>query len=277
MRYGMVINSQECIGCYNCFLTCQDEFCGNTYEGYAAAAPMEGHNWMRVLDVERGQYPRVKVNYIAKTCMHCDDAKCIEAAENGAVYRRPDGIVVIDPVKAVGQKHFVNACPYRVIEWNEEAQLPQKCNMCAHALDKGEKEPRCVESCPTNAIIFGDLDDESSEISQLLKKTATEVLRPEFKLQEKVRYIALPKRFVGGTVVLKDKQECACKAPVELYNDNITIKTATNEFGDFEFEGLEANQSFQLRISVPGYKEQTLRCSTGADLHLGDIYLTPHV
>ena len=121
MRYGMVINSEECIGCYNCFLTCQDEFCGNTYEGYSAAAPMEGHNWMRVLDVERGQYPRVKVNYIAKTCMHCENAKCIEAAENRAVYRRPDGIVVIDPVKAKGQKHLVNACPYRVIEWNEEA------------------------------------------------------------------------------------------------------------------------------------------------------------
>jgi Fe-S-cluster-containing dehydrogenase component len=275
MRYGMVINSEECIGCYNCFLTCQDEFCGNTYEGYAAAVPMEGHNWMRVLDVERGQYPRVKVNYIAKTCMHCDNAKCIEAAENGAVYRRPDGIVVIDPVKAKGQKHLVNACPYRVIEWNDEAQLPQKCNMCAHALDKGEKEPRCIESCPTNAIVFGDLDDPNSKISQLLKSTATEVLRPEFKLQEKVRYIGLPKRFVAGTVVLKDKHECADKAQVELCGEKGTRKTTTNEFGDFEFEGLELNQSFELKITRQGYNEEKLKCTTFTDTHVGEIYLSP--
>jgi Fe-S-cluster-containing dehydrogenase component len=277
MRYGMVINSEQCIGCYNCFLTCQDEFCGNTYEGYAAAAPMSGHNWMRVMDVERGQYPRVKVNYIAKTCMHCDNAKCIEAAENGAVYRRPDGIVVIDPVKAVGQKHLVNACPYRVIEWNEEAQLPQKCNMCAHALDKGEKEPRCIESCPTNAMVFGDMDDSNSEISKLLKSTPTEVMRPEFKLQEKVRYIGLPKRFVAGTVVLKDKQESAANAHIELSNERGTIKTSTNGFGDFEFEGLELNQVFELRINVPGYVEEKLRCSTVADTHMGDIYLSPQI
>lgn len=275
MRYGMVINSEECIGCYNCFLTCQDEFCGNGYEGYSAAAPMEGHNWMRVLDLERGQYPRVKVNYIAKTCMHCDNAKCIEAAENGAVYRRPDGIVVIDPVKAKGQKQIVNSCPYRVIEWNEEAQLPQKCNMCAHALDKGEKEPRCVESCPVNAMVFGDLNDPNSNISQLLKTTATEVLRPEFKLQEKVRYIGLPKRFVAGTVVLKDKQECAANAQVELVNGKGSKIAVTNQFGDFEFEGLDSNQSFELKISLPGYKSESLRCSTVADSHLGEIYLAP--
>lgn len=275
MRYGMIIKSDQCIGCYNCFLACQDEFCGNAYDGYAAAAPMEGHNWMRVTEVERGQYPRVKMSYVPMTCMHCEDAPCVAAAENNAVYRRPDGIVVIDPVKAKGQKHLVNACPYRVIEWNEEAQLAQKCNMCAHALDKGEKEPRCVESCPTNAIVFGDLDDATSEISKLLKQSATEVLRPELGLKEKVRYIGLPKRFVAGTVVLKDKQECAHKAQVELSNGKKSRRTTTNEFGDFEFEGLEASQSFSLKISLPGYKGKTLKCTTTSDTHVGEIYLSP--
>ena len=275
MRYGMLINSAECIGCYNCFLTCQDEFCGNTYEGYAAAAPMDGHNWMRVLDVERGQYPRVKVAFIPKTCMHCEDGPCIKAAENDAVYRRPDGVVIIDPVKARGQKQLVNACPYRVIEWNEEAQLPQKCDMCAHALDKGEKEPRCVESCPTNAMVFGDLDDPSSEIAKLIKERATEVLTPEYLLKEKVRYIGLPKRFIAGTVVLKDKDECAAQAVVELSNGRETKRTNTNAFGDFEFEGLEPNQSFSLKISRPGYKEKKLRCTTVADTHVGEVHLSP--
>lgn len=275
MRYGMVIKCDQCIGCYNCFLTCQDEFCGNAYEGYAAAAPMAGHNWMRVQDVERGRYPRVKVAYIPKTCMHCEAAKCIEAAENGAVYRRPDGIVVIDPEKARGQKHLVESCPYRVIEWNEEAQLAQKCNMCAHALDAGEKEPRCVESCPTNAIVFGDLDDPASEIANLWTEGATEVLCPEFGLGETVRYIGLPKRFVAGTVVLKDKNESAVNTEVELSNSRVTRKTRTNSFGDFEFEDLEAAQSFSLKIRQPGYKEKKIRCTTAGNTHVGEIYLTP--
>ncbi|MGD9212278.1 MAG: carboxypeptidase regulatory-like domain-containing protein [Desulfobacteraceae bacterium] len=274
-RYGMLINCNHCIGCYNCFLTCQDEFCGNTYEGYAVAAPMEGHNYMRVIDKERGRYPRVKVAYIPKTCMHCKNAKCIEAAENGAVYRRSDGIVVIDPVKAVGQKQIVDACPYRVIEWNEKEKVPQKCNMCAHLLDKGEKQPRCVESCPTNAIVFGDLDDDSSEISQLLKLKSAEKLCPEFNLKEKVLYLGLPKRFISGTVVYQDKKECVNDLQVELQGENETRTTRTNMFGDFEFEGLEANQSFLLKISQPGYKEENLPCNTTADIHTGEIYLIP--
>jgi len=277
MRLGMIIKCEECIGCYNCFLTCQDEFCGNAYEGYAAAAPKEGHNWMRISEMERGQYPRVKMAYTPKTCMHCEDAKCIEASENNAVYRRPDGIVVIDPVKAVGQKQIVGSCPYRVIEWNEKEQLPQKCNMCAHLLDRGEKQPRCVESCPTNAIIFGDLDDDKSEIAQLIKQGATAQLTPEFHLKEKVRYTGLSKRFVAGTVVFKDKNESAINALVEICGKKETKQTRANEFGDFEFEGLEVNESYNLKISHPGYEEVKLQCSTSADTHIGEIYLTPQV
>lgn len=274
-RYGMLINCDRCIGCYNCFLTCQDEFCGNAYDGYAAAAPMEGHNWMRVIDIERGRYPRVKVAYIPKTCMHCDNARCIAAAENGAVYRRPDGIVVIDPRKAVGQKQIVDACPYRVIEWNAKAQLPQKCNMCAHLLDSGDKAPRCVESCPTNAIVFGDLDDDAGELSQILKRQEAQKLCPEFSMGEKVVYMGLPRRFISGTVVFKDKKECAGGVRVEL-SDNAEQRTAlTNGFGDFEFEDLDADATYVLKIGASGYKEKTLRCKTTVDTHMGDIYLIP--
>ena len=277
MRLGMVIDCERCIGCYNCFLTCQDEFCGNAYEGYAAAAPMEGHNWMRILEEERGQYPRVKVSYTPKPCMHCADAPCIAAAQNGAVYRRPDGIVVIDPVKAAGQKQLLEACPYRAIEWNEEAQLAQKCDLCAHALDKGEKEPRCVESCPTNAIVFGDMDDPASEISRLIAEGRTEALNPEFELKESVRYLGLPKRFIAGTVVLKDKRECAQKARVELWNGALAGVVTTNNFGDFEFDGVESNQSFQLKVSLPGYQEAEAPCTSFTDTHVGEIYLSPAV
>ena len=116
---------------------------------------------------------------------------------------------MIDPVKAKGNKELINTCPYRQIEWNEELQLPQKCIMCAHLLDKGEKVPRCVESCPTGALMFGDLDDPTSEVAKLVASGKTEVMHPEFGLKEKVTYIKLPKKFVAGTVIYGDMEEVA--------------------------------------------------------------------
>lgn len=272
-RYGMVIDITKCTGCYNCFLTCRDEFAGNDYPGYSAGQPMSGMNWMRVIERERGQYPVVKVAYTPVTCMQCEDAPCIKAAQKKAVYRRPDGIVIIDPVKAKGQKQIVSACPYRVIEWNEEKQIPQKCTLCAHMLDRGEKVPRCVESCPTNALVFGDMDDPQSEISKLLASTATEVLHPEFGLKEKVRYISLPKKFIAGTVIYGDVDEVAVGLTVTLSKNGENLFTETNGFGDFEFEGLADNTSYSLKIEAPSYKPKSLRVKTARDVSLGEIVL----
>ncbi|MFC1846412.1 4Fe-4S dicluster domain-containing protein, partial [Chloroflexota bacterium] len=181
-RFGMVIDINKCCGCYNCFLACKDEHCEHEYPKYAAAQPMVGHFWMQVIEKERGNSTKIKLSYIPYTCMHCQDAACIKAAYNKAVYRRPDGIVIIDPVKAKGQKQLVSSCPYRVIYWNEELDLPQKCTFCAHLLDDGWKEPRCVELCPTGALIFGDMDDPNSEVAKLVASGNTEVLRPEYGL-----------------------------------------------------------------------------------------------
>lgn len=272
-KYGMVIDCNKCTGCYNCFLTCRDEFCGNDYLGYATAQPMTGQNWIRVIERERGKYPKVKVSYYPVTCMQCEDAPCIEIARNNAVYRRPDGIVIIDPEKARGQKQIVSACPYRVIEWNEELQLPQKCIFCAHMLDKGEKEPRCVESCPTGALVFGDMDDPNSAISRLLAAGTTELLHPEYGLKEKVSYLGLPKRFVAGTVIYGDKDECASGVEVTLSHGGKVQKTKTSGFGDFEFEGLPADTEYTVKIEPKGYKPQELKAVTKVDVYLGEIVL----
>ena len=85
---------------------------------------------------------------------------CLRAAKNGAVVKRPDGIVLIDPQKARGQKALVQACPYGAIWWNEEKQIPQKCTFCAHLLDAGWKAPRCVQACPTGALSVASLLEE---------------------------------------------------------------------------------------------------------------------
>ena len=208
-RYGIVVDVTKCNGCYNCFLACKDEYCGNEYLPYSVSQPMKGQFWMNVVEKERGEYPKVKVAYIAVPCQHCDNASCVKLAQNGAVYRRPDGIVIIDPIKAVGKKEIISTCPYRLIFWNEEKQVAQKCTMCAHLIDKGWKEPRCVEACPTGAMLFGDLDNPKSEISKVLAASKTESLKSEYKMDEKIRYIGLPKRFIAGAVVFGDTDECA--------------------------------------------------------------------
>lgn len=272
-RYGMVIDIAKCCGCYNCFLACKDEHCGQDYPGYAAAQPMTGQFWMNIIEKERGQYPKVKLAYIPVPCQHCGDAPCVKSAKNGAVYRRPDGIVIVDPEKARGQKQVVASCPYGVICWNEEKKLPQKCTLCAHLLDAGWKEPRCVEMCPTGALIFGDLDDTASEVSRLIPSGNTESLRPEYGLKESVTYIGLPKKFVAGTVVFGDTDECAGGAAVTMTRGGRKMTTTTNFFGDFEFEGLAQDVDYAVRIEAKGYGPKEMPVKTTADIYLGVIVL----
>ena len=190
-KYGIIMDVTKCNGCYNCFLACKDEYCGDDFLPYSVSQPMTGQFWMKIIEKERGRYPKVKVNYTAVPCMHCDKPTCVEMAQKGAIYKRPDGIVIIDPNKAAGQKNLVSTCPYRVIYWNEEKQVAQKCTMCAHLLDKGWKEPRCVEACPTAALVFGDLDDPTSEIAKILASGKTAIFLNDYYLGEMFSYIGL--------------------------------------------------------------------------------------
>lgn len=271
-RYGMVIDVNTCVGCYNCFLTCRDEYAGNEYPGYSAAQPMSGMNWMKVNEIERGQYPHVKVDHVPVTCAHCDEAVCVALDQTGAIYRRPDGIVLIDPEKAKGNKGLVGLCPYRLIEWNEELQLAQKCTMCAHLLDKGDPEPRCVESCPSGALVFGDLDDPGSKVAELVA-SGTEVIHPEYAMAEKVTYRNLPRKFVAGTVVYGDVDEVAAGVEVALTGDGVAETLTTNGFGDFEFDGLADAATYTVTVEAPGYAPVTLTATTRKDLYLGEIVL----
>ena len=124
----------------------------------------------------RGTVPKVKVAYRPHLCMHCGEAPCMDACPvEGAMYRREDGLVIIDPVKCTGCRNCVDACPYKVIYFNEGLNIAQKCTGCAHLLDEGWKEPRCVDACPTLAIRFLDEKEAAKEIA------GSEVWRPELK------------------------------------------------------------------------------------------------
>jgi len=273
-RPGLLIDVTKCSGCHNCFLACRDEYYDNDYSPYSAPQPLEGQFWMQVKEVERGSYPKPKLDYIPVPCLHCADAPCIDVAADNAVYRREDGIVIIDPTKAKGQQAIVNACPYRVVFWNKELAIPQKCTMCAHRLDEGEKEPRCVEACPTGALAFGDLDDPDSAISKLVAEKKIEAYHPEYGTKPAVMHVGIPKRFVAGEVVRDDvRGECAEGVSITLEGVGVKRQAKSDSYGDFDFEDLERNTAYKITVGLDGYAPKVFDITTHKDVNLGEIVL----
>jgi ferredoxin len=148
--------------------------------------------------------------------------------------------------------------------------------MCAHLLDQGWDKPRCVEVCPTKALLFGDLGDPESELSRRLREVGEKAavsLHPEYGLTERVRYLDLPKRFMAGSVVLRDGDKCARDVTITLTGDGVSRETSTNGFGDFEFEGLDKDKEYRLTFSRIGYETREMTVFTKIDKHVGDIVL----
>jgi Fe-S-cluster-containing dehydrogenase component len=273
-QYKMVIDVSRCIGCYNCFLACRDEHTGNDHRPVSVAQPPSGQKWIAIREAERGTFPKVSMSHIPVPCMQCADAPCIDAARDGAVYRRADGIVVIDPDKASGQRSIAAACPYGAIFWNEAKNLPQKCTFCAHLLDNGWKEPRCVEVCPTQALVFGDANDRNSAVAKLGAARDVEDLHPEYGTNPLVGYLGLPKPFLVGEVSFGDQVDMpASGIIVSLHNGDRALTTTTDGFGDFEFDGLEMDAEYLLKIEHSGYRPRELRLQARVDLDLGTIVL----
>lgn len=278
-RLGVTIDVDRCVGCYNCFLACRDEHVGNDYPGIAAAQPPLGKAWINLDEVEQGSFPRVELSFVPVMCLHCADAPCMDGDEAGALYRRPDGIVILDPEKAVGRRDLVAACPYGAISWNEEANLAQKCTLCAHLLDDGWSKPRCVEACPTDALVFGDLDDPSSEIATLRRARAPEELRPELDVDPAVGYYGLPQRFVAGDLAFADRpSEPATNVTVRLETEAGQLRVTTDAFGDFRFSGLAAQADgtvSRLVVEHPGYVPVELEVAVDTTVDVGSLTLTP--
>jgi Fe-S-cluster-containing dehydrogenase component len=230
-----------------------------------------GQFWCKVDEIVRGTTPKVKVAYITRLCMHCDDAPCISACTSGAIYKRDDGLVIINPEKCEGLRQCIDACPYGAIYFNELSNIAQKCTGCAHLLDRGWpiNEPRCVDSCYDKALIFGDEADFSAEIAK------SEALKPAFGETPKVRvhYLNIPKRFIAGTVYDPSSKEVIIGAKCTLSGDGSDTAT-TDSYGDFWFEGLEVG-TFSLTIEADGYTAKTIdNISTEKDVNLGDMQLT---
>jgi tetrathionate reductase subunit B len=263
---AFLVDVSICNGCYNCQIACKDEHCSNDWMPYAAPQPETGQFWLKLNEYIRGTVPKVKMHYVPVLCQHCDEAPCMEAAPD-AIYKRPDGMVVIDPVKAKGNKALVDSCPYGVIYFNEELSLAQKCTGCAHLLDRGWKEPRCVDACPTGAIKFA----EEAE----LDLSGTSPLLPGAPGKPRVYYKGIPKNFIGGTLYDPETKEIVEGATLTLSGPKgQTSTTTSNGWGDFWFEDLEAG-TYSLVIQASGYPDKSITAINAQEsVNLGDIPLS---
>jgi phenylacetyl-CoA:acceptor oxidoreductase 27-kDa subunit len=206
-QWALVIDQAKCIGCGYCVMACR---------AHNDVSP--DITWNPVL--EAGQSGDKKI-YLARPCMHCANAPCVDVCPVKASTYRPDGIVMIDYDRCIGCRYCEVACPYeaRSFNWKQftgdnpavpewgEAEVPrrprgvvEKCTFCYNRIDRGvelglipgvdlDATPACVNVCPTGARVFGDLNDPLSPVSLLLEQRTSYRLREDLGTAPRVYYL----------------------------------------------------------------------------------------
>ena len=199
-RWGILVDTNKCAdGCNDCVTACETENgWGETSE--PNSSPEQRAQWIRTVNIKN------KSTGFARTlpmmCQHCETAPCVDVCPTGASFRRKDGIVLVDKHICIGCRYCMMACPYKARSFIHEDlhdQQPwaprgkgtvESCTLCVHRVDEGGT-PACVEACTAenhNALVFGDLYDENSEISKELKKQDSVEIRADLGLNTGVRY-----------------------------------------------------------------------------------------
>ena len=257
-KMHIVVDLAKCVGCFNCMLACKDEYVGNSWLPYTEAQQKHDQKWIGPERHERGRAPFTETYYITKMCRHCGNAAC-ERAFPDAVNRRPDGAVLLDPEKAKGNRALVDSCPYGMISWNEELDAAQKCTMCAHLLDEGWKEPRCVQSCPLRALSVVYMED--SEFEQAAKDQELKPLDGD-QSAPRVMYKNLYKLetcFAAGGLAFhgtEGEERAAIGAKVQLWKNGVLAdETCTDFFGEFKIDRIpKSGGAYELVYLFDGYK-----------------------
>ena len=180
-RWGMVIDLERCIGCHACTNICKAE----------NNVPLGGfRDWVEEHELGSGTH-EARPYFLPKLCNQCSDPWCLRACPTGAIYRRADGIVDLDSSICLACQACMHACPYAMTYYNPARNTADKCNFCAHRIDAGLR-PACVDICPSQCRIFGDMNDPDSPVSRVLAERETTAIRRELGLQPNVRYVALP-------------------------------------------------------------------------------------
>jgi len=222
-RWGMVIDLDRCTGCGACMAACHQEN-NLTAVGPEESSRDRAFHWLRLLPEVSGSGADVKVRYIPQPCVHCDDPPCVRVCPVHATYLGEEGIVAQIYSRCIGCRYCVAACPYnaKVFNWyepewpgdlkrgaNPDVSLRgkgvvEKCTFCHHRVVKAREEtraagremqdgdvtPACAESCPPRAIVFGDLDDPTSRVSEMTRSPRTFRLHADLGTKPKVYYLA---------------------------------------------------------------------------------------
>jgi molybdopterin-containing oxidoreductase family iron-sulfur binding subunit len=219
----MVIDLERCNGCQACEVACRSEN-NIPVGGPKQAAQNRTISWMKVHAAVEGEWPNVRTRYVPQLCMHCDRPPCTLVCPVEATALDEEGIVSQIYARCIGCRYCANACPYtaKFFNWQRptfpESALPslnpdvsvrpvgviEKCTFCHHRLQKareqarvenrpvreGEYVPACAESCPTGAIVFGDLDDPRQRVAQLSQDSRAFRLQEDLGTQPKVYYLS---------------------------------------------------------------------------------------
>lgn len=175
MQMGFIHNNVDCIGCRACEIACKDK------NGLNA-----GPRFRRVMYVEGGTYPDVFAYKVNMSCNHCAEPACLPTCPTGAIWKRPDnGVVDIDSTLCIGCRRCEAACPFGAPQFDVQAGLMKKCNMCIDELEAGRK-PYCVMACMMRVLDIGPID-------KLRKGThPTLAMGPQDKLVSQVKDMANP-------------------------------------------------------------------------------------
>jgi len=154
-RYELMIDERACWGCMACEVACKQE--------HAAG---EGVNLITVTEQwSHTKEGKLDFTFRVTVCRHCDEPPCIEACPEDAIFKREDGIVILNEEECSGCGACIDACPFGAIGLDAAQGIAQKCNLCHHRVDHGLL-PACADNvCPAHCIYFGDPEEIKQRIS----------------------------------------------------------------------------------------------------------------
>lgn len=206
VRYGLLIDTARCAdGCTACVDACNQEN-GLSLQGMPEGADprkwdLQRSVWIRKVKLQDNLTGRL--TNMPVMCQHCEHPPCVDVCPTGASFKRADGIVMVDRHTCIGCRYCMMACPYKARSFIHEtvtAQLTraprgkgcvESCNLCVHRRDNGVASTACADACAReghNAIVFGDLKDPESPISQALRSVPSRQIREDLALNTGVRY-----------------------------------------------------------------------------------------
>jgi tetrathionate reductase subunit B len=201
--YGMAVDVAKCIGCGRCAEACKTEndvprepqYFRTWIERYTVLkdgettveSPNGGINGFPAITNEKGIE---RAFYVPKLCNHCASPPCVQVCPIGATFTTRDGVVLVDPEYCMGCCYCIEACPYGMRFMNPVTRVADKCTFCYHRVVRG-LSPACVEVCPTQARIFGEVARPNSPLTHFRRLGSLQVLKPELNAQPKVYYANL--------------------------------------------------------------------------------------